>query len=386
MELMTPPPQLPSRSATTCPVARRARGFPPGGVRKLAVALMVVLAVLVAPAAGRAAAQAPQAPGAPAPAAAGAPPVAAAAGILVDDATGAVLWQRNGHQPRSVASTTKILTALVAEDVFDTDQMLTVPKAAETVEGSRLGVQAGMRFSRNDLLAALLLVSGNDVAETLAANHPGGRAGFLHAMQATCELLGCTDSTWRDPSGLDAPGHQASAADLAVVSRALLARPYLASLVAAPTYQVTWPDGHKQVLDNHNKMVRYDTDPGTIGVKTGYTDKAGHTLVSAQRRGDRTLIAVVLDAEDHYEQVRNLFGYGFNIRPPKNAEVLGLTAEDIERQLQPESKSAPDAATRPRAGGGGGFSPLVAAAVAAVLLLAAGVVLTVVVGHRSRRA
>lgn len=368
MEPMTPP---------TPPAARSV------AARCLAAMLLAVVA-LVIPYVGRAAAQpvAPPTAGLPA---VPAPEIDAAAGVLVDASSGAVIWEHNGHQARSVASTTKILTALVAEDTYEPDELLPVSAAAQGVEGSRLGVEAGTKLGRDDLLAALLLVSGNDVAEVFAENHPGGREGFLAAMQGTCELLGCTDSTWRDPSGLDAPGHQASAADLAIVSRALLARPLLAEIVASPTLPITWPDGRTQVLDNHNKMVRYETDPGTIGVKTGFTSKAGHTLVSAQRRGERTLIAVVLDAEDHYEQVRTLFDYGFSAPVPEDAEVLGLTPEDIEREAAAASADQQPQAAAETADPGSysGSSFPVVAAVAAVVLVTLGAV-TIMVGRRSR--
>ena len=97
--------------------------------------------------------------------------------------------------------------------------------------------------------------------------------------------------TWRDPTGLDVPGHRASAADLAVLGRALLERPVLAKLVGSKAVPYTWPSGHKTVLGNHNHFVGWGRDPGALGVKTGYTTKAGSTIVAAQRRGGRTLVA-----------------------------------------------------------------------------------------------
>jgi D-alanyl-D-alanine carboxypeptidase (penicillin-binding protein 5/6) len=155
----------------------------------------------------------------------------------------------------------------------------------------------------------------------------GGRRGFLAAMQARCAELGCADSTWRDPAGLDAPGHRASPADLARVGAALLERPFLARTVATSNYRFRWPDGHVQIIDNHNKLVRYRQDPGAIGIKTGYTSKAKGTLVAAERRGGRTLIAVVLGTDDIYGQARALFAYGFKVRARSDAEVLAPPPE-----------------------------------------------------------
>jgi len=253
------------------------------------------------------------------------PRVEARAAVVMDAATGAVLWQRQAHRPVLVASTTKVLTAIVANDSYPAGKVLRIPEAAERVDGTRFGYRTGWLIRRDQLLTTLLLVSANDAAETLAAAWPqGGRAGFLRAMQAKAEELGCTDSTWRDPSGLDAPGHRASAADLAILGRALLERPVLAKLVGSRGVPYRWPGGRRTVLGNHNHFVGWGRDPGALGVKTGYTTKAGSTIVAAQRRGGRTLVAVVLDTQRMYDDVRALFGYGFKVKPKVGAEVLGV--------------------------------------------------------------
>jgi D-alanyl-D-alanine carboxypeptidase (penicillin-binding protein 5/6) len=254
-----------------------------------------------------------------------APKVEARTAVVMDAATGAVLWQRQAHRPVLVASTTKILTAIVASDHYRAKQRLRVPEAAERVDGTRFGYRTGWRVRRDQLLTTLLLVSANDAAETLAAAWPdGGRAGFLRAMRAKAAELGCTDSSWRDPSGLDAPGHRASAADLAVLGRALLERPVLAKLVGSRLVPYRWPNGRPTVLGNHNHFVGQGRDPGALGIKTGYTTKAGSTIVAAQRRGGRTLVAVVLGSDHMYDDVRALLGYGFKAKPKAGAELLGV--------------------------------------------------------------
>jgi D-alanyl-D-alanine carboxypeptidase (penicillin-binding protein 5/6) len=264
----------------------------------------------------------------PAAAAPATPKVEARAAVVMDAATGAVLWGRQAHKPVLVASTTKILTAIVANDAYAARKVLAVPEAAERVDGTRFGYRTGWLIRRDQLLTTLLLVSANDAAETLAAAWPdGGRAGFLRAMAAKCAELGCTDSTWRDPSGLDAPGHRASAADLAVLGRALLERPLLAKLVGSRTVTYTWPSGHRTVLSNHNHFVGYGRDPGALGVKTGYTVKARSTIVAAQRRGGRTLLAVALGSDHMYDDVRAMLAYGFKVRPAVGDEVLGVHAD-----------------------------------------------------------
>lgn len=352
------------------------RSFPPRRRRALTAAFFVM-----------ALAAAPVLTVSPAAAARPAPRVTAHTGVLIDAGSGAVLWQRSAHTAVLVASTTKILTALVAEQVYPANKVFQVPKAAENVDGTRFGYQTGMRVKRHDLLTTMLMVSANDAAETLAAAYPrGGRAGFLSAMQAKCASLGCTDSTWRDPSGLDAPGHRASAADLAIAAKALLARPELAKIVAARSTPYRWPDHHVQIITNHNHFVSYGRDPGAIGIKTGYTVAAHSTIVAAQRRGGRTLIAVALRTDDMYDDVRSMFAFGFATRAAPNTPKLG-------RDPGGRASSAGPMQIRPGSGSGGGIAvhdakgsdpilrriraaPVPALATAAIALLVLGVMVT----------
>ena len=333
----------------------------------LAAALLVV-ALAAAPAAA--------APG---------PRVTARNAVLMDVGTGAVLWQRDAHRPALVASTTKILTALVAERAYPAGKVFTVPLAAEDVDGTRFGYQRGMRIKRHDLLTTLLMVSANDAAETLASAYPrGGRAGFLAAMQAEAAGFGCRDSSWRDPSGLDVPGHRASAADLAILGRALLSKPELAGIVATRSTPYRWPNGRVQVISNHNHFVAYGRDPGAIGIKTGYTVAARSTIVAAQRRGGRTLIAVALGTDDMYKDVRSMFAYGFAARARPDAEILGrgqVASSVGPTQLQQAAGDRQAARTSAATAGGGLLNRLLAAplpvlATTAVVLLVLGIMVT----------
>jgi D-alanyl-D-alanine carboxypeptidase len=334
---------------------------------------------------------------APAASAAPAPHVLARTAVLVDGASGAVIWQRADHRPVLVASTTKILTALVADDTYAADKVFTVPEAAEEVDGTRLGYQTGMRVRRHDLLTTLLLVSANDAAETLANAYPrDGRAGFLAAMQEEAESFGCTDSTWRDPSGLDAPGHRASAADLAILARVLLARPELAKIVATPWTRYRWPSGRVQVITNHNHLVSKGRDPGALGLKTGFTESAHSTIVAAERRGGRTLIAVALGSDDMYSDVRSMFAYGFATRVPSGAEVLGRNPAGQSSSVGPTPLGSTPSRSGSQSGSASSLTPtsnpllsrllpapLPALATAAVALLVLGMVVTAL--SRSQR-
>jgi D-alanyl-D-alanine carboxypeptidase len=337
------------------------------------------------------------------PASAAAPPkVQSRHAVLIDAGSGAVLWQRAAHQPTLVASTTKILTALVAQETWPPQAVLTVPEAAERVDGTRLGYQAGMRLRRRDLIGSLLQVSANDAAETLAANYPrGGRAGFIRAMQARADALGCSDSTWRDPSGLDAPGHRVSAADLAIVGRALLGVPELAAVVAQRELRYPWPSGRIQVVVNHNRFVSEGDDPGALGIKTGFTDAALHTIVAAQRRGGRTLIAVALGASSALQDrddVRAMFRFGFATPVRAGAEILGASAAKPQPQGSAIGGAAVSASPRQDGSAGLGtprhgllrslqgsllIAPVPLAVVAAILMMVIGV-MTVRSGGRAR--
>jgi D-alanyl-D-alanine carboxypeptidase len=321
--------------------------------------------------------------------AAPAPRVQARNAVLMDASTGAVLWQREAHRPTLVASTTKILTAIVAQEAWPPQALLTVPEAAERVDGTRFGYKTGMRIRRRDLMGVLLQVSANDAAETLAADYPrGGRAGFIRAMQAKADALGCTDSTWRDPSGLDAPGHRVSAADLAVVGRALLGVPELAALVKRRELHYPWPSGRIQVVVNHNHFVSEGEDPGALGIKTGYTYAAKHTIVAAERRGGRTLVAVALGARSALQardDVRAMFRFGFAGAAGPGAEILGAAKAQVG-----QAAAVAPAATPGQAGAAAPpgeprhpllgairatvlFAPVPLAVLAAIVLMLAGV-------------
>jgi serine-type D-Ala-D-Ala carboxypeptidase (penicillin-binding protein 5/6) len=351
------------------------RSFPLRRLRASLTAAFFVMALAAAPAV----AATPAAP------ARSGPRVTARTGVLMDAKSGAVLWQRSAHEPMLIASTTKILTALVAEHVYPADKVFLVPRAAENVDGTRFGYQSGMRIKRHDLLTTMLMVSANDAAETLASAYPrGGRAGFLAAMQEEAASLGCTDSSWRDPSGLDAPGHRGSAADLAILGRALLSRPELAKIVATRSTRYQWPDRHLQYISNHNHFVSYGRDPGALGIKTGYTVAARSTIVAAQQRGGRTLIAVALGTDHMYDDVRSMFAYGFATRAPANAPILGRDSASRASSVGPtEVEQAPREGTAKRTAESSGAilrrlmaAPVPALATAAIALLVLGIMVT----------
>lgn len=241
------------------------------------------------------------------------PNVNMAAGILVDLASGKVLWSRDADVPRPPASLTKVLTALVVLDHADLHDSVTVTPEARGVDGARIYAEAGWVMPVRDLLWGLLLESGNDAAVALAqkVSPDGTIAGFAKLMNDEARQLGAVHSTFVNPHGLDAPGHLTTARDLAIITSAAMRNPTFAEMVATVRQGIPWGDSSTRHLTNHNKLLtRY---PGTVGIKTGFTNGAGPSLVSAVQRGSSTLLAVVLDApgQTHYEESIALYDWGF---------------------------------------------------------------------------
>jgi D-alanyl-D-alanine carboxypeptidase (penicillin-binding protein 5/6) len=238
-----------------------------------------------------------------------APGITAASAILVslNNPEGRVLYARRIHDSRPPASLTKVVTALVARDEYRLDDVVVASPLVLQTHGTDLGLEPGMRVTVKDLLYATLLKSANDAAMALAAHHPLGYEHFVALMNQKARSLGARDSLFRNPHGLDQIGHVSSAWDMALFTRELLADPVLADIVATKEHRMPWHNGGVRVFDNHNKLItRY---PGTIGVKTGFTEQAGHCLITAARTPDGTAFTVVLNSQDHYSDTIALLDY-----------------------------------------------------------------------------
>jgi D-alanyl-D-alanine carboxypeptidase (penicillin-binding protein 5/6) len=238
----------------------------------------------------------------------------AKAWILVDADSGTVLAASGHHQALPPASTTKLMTALVAAEKLPREAVLTVDDTAASQPAMRIGMTPGQGWALSPTLHSLLMVSANDAAYALAEAASGSLAGFAADMNAAAARYGMVDSTFNDPAGFDDSasfqgGSRVSAYDLAVAARNVLAVPELAEITALPEYGFQGPSGRQHRLLNHNKLLR--RYPGAIGLKTGYTRQAGHTFVGAARRDGRTMIAVVLDTDDTYGSAAALLDQGF---------------------------------------------------------------------------
>ncbi|MBE6627453.1 MAG: D-alanyl-D-alanine carboxypeptidase [Ruminococcaceae bacterium] len=239
------------------------------------------------------------------------PSVSAKSAILMLASTGEILYQKDCDVKLPMASTTKIMTALVALELGSPKQMIAVSPEAVGVEGSSIYLTAGEQLSLEQLLYALLLESANDAAVAIACGLSGSVDSFAKKMNEKADSLGLVQTHFTNPHGLDHEEHYTTARELAIITQALLKDPLLRTIVS--TRKTTIPhDGTDSVrlLVNHNKMLRlYD---GCIGVKTGFTKRSGRCLVSAAERDGVELIAVTLNASDDWNDHTALLNYGFS--------------------------------------------------------------------------
>jgi D-alanyl-D-alanine carboxypeptidase len=244
---------------------------------------------------------------------AGDPPmVTAKAWILWDDTFGQVLAESSPDERLPMASVTKMMTALVVLENAELDDLVEITMTADDVGESEIGLVAGEDpWTVQDLVTALLVRSANDAAVALAEHVGGSVEGFADMMNLKAFELGMENSHFVNPHGLDDPDHYSSARDLLTLARAGLENPTFAQLVQLRSARM--PDnpetGAERIAIATNKLL--DTYPGTIGVKTGFTDLAGLSMAAAAERDGRRLYAVVLGSEDHFLDVARLLDYGF---------------------------------------------------------------------------
>ena len=212
--------------------------------------------------------------------------------VVVDARTGAVLHEKNADQPRPAASTQKLLTALIIAETGYLDRPVRVEPIDTFAEPVRLNIRPGEDYQRIDLLRALLVKSPNDVARCLARDNAGSIEAFADRMNAKAQLLGATHSHFLNPNGLPIPGQYSTARDLAVIARAAYANPTIRSIVCLPQLVFRYANGRTRELENTNKVLK--RLPFCNGMKTGYTEAAGHCLIASGSRPGRDIIVVVL--------------------------------------------------------------------------------------------
>ena len=275
--------------------------------------------------------------------------VSARRACVMDAVSGRILFERLAEEQSLIASTTKIMTALVVCEQCNVLDRMRIPKEAVGIEGSSMYLKEGEVLTLQELLYGLMLSSGNDAAVALAIYCGGTVEGFAELMNDKARNLGLSGTHFVNPNGLDAPGHYSTARDLAVLAACAMENPVFAKTVSTRSIRIG-----ERYLTNHNKLLwRVE---GADGVKTGYTKAAGRILVSSALRQGRRLVAVTIDAPDDWNDHGTLLEEGFSryaLRRIVSAgdcvdvvEVAGsrgqrvelIAAEDLEYALAPEER------------------------------------------------
>lgn len=267
--------------------------------------------------------------------------ITAKAYALIEAASGRLLLGEHEHDRLPMASTTKIMTALLLlEAGEDMDTLIEVAPEAAGVEGSSMYLHAGERLSLRDLLYGLMMVSGNDAAVALAVHHSGSVEAFAARMNDTAAALGCADTHFVNPNGLHDPQHYTSAWDLAKMAAAAMALPAFRELVSTEKYTTTTGDRIRTFRTKNKVLTQVE---GGCGIKTGYTRKAGRCLCFAAERQGMLLIGAVLNAPDMWNDGKKILDRGFSRYELRAFLTPGQTVGQVP-VTGSEKKSLPAAA------------------------------------------
>lgn len=221
------------------------------------------------------------------------------------------LWAADADRRLPPASLTKVMTALVVLEDYRPRQEVVIGRTAARSSGSRLKFAAGERFSVESLLTAMLLASANDACAALALAHAGSTDAFVEKMNARAADLGLANTNFTNPCGFDAPRHYSSARDLARLARAALEHPVFAALVAQPVAQITTTDG-KRAFRLRNKNALIGSYEPAIGVKSGFTNRAGKCLIALARKNDVEVLLVMLHANNRWWDAIGVLEHAFD--------------------------------------------------------------------------
>lgn len=236
----------------------------------------------------------------------------AASAVLIEAESGHILYEKDAHTPRPMASTTKIMTALVVIEAGRLDEVTKVSPSAAATEGSSIYLKPGERISVRNLLYGLMLESGNDAAAALAEHVGGSIEGFASLMNRRAALMGLKSTRFCNPSGLPDQNHYTTAYELALIGRQGLRNPVFAEIVSTKSYKAPMEDGSGvRYFTNGNKLLRLY--PHATGMKTGFTKQAGRCLISSAERDGVTLIAVTLNDGNDWNDHMTMHNYGFEV-------------------------------------------------------------------------
>lgn len=236
--------------------------------------------------------------------------VSAGGAVLINANTKEVIFEKDSKKKMSMASTTKIMTSIIAIEQDNGQQMVKISDEVANVEGSSMGLKSGDLVDMNTLIYGMLLESGNDAATAVALEIGGNLQDFAVLMNNKAKEIGMNDSNFVTPSGLDDPEHYSTAYDMAILGAYAINNPRFAEISSTKSKVVSFGNPEtKRTLYNHNKMLK--TFEGSTGIKTGFTKKSGRCLVTSATRGDVTLVVVVLNDGNDWDDTQKLLEYGF---------------------------------------------------------------------------
>ncbi len=238
--------------------------------------------------------------------------VSAKSAVLINADTLEILYSKAEHEKRGIASTTKILTSLIALEYGEPQKKVTATKEAVTVEGTSIGLKPGDKITLMSLVYGMLLESGNDAANVTAFAISGNITTFAKVMNKYAKKIGMTNSNFANPSGLTHKNHYSTAFDMALLTSVAIKNPIFRKITSTQSAVIDFgtPEISRK-LSNHNRLLKeYD---GVFGVKTGYTKASGRCLVTACEKNGVTLIAVTLNAYDDWNDHKKLYDYGFSL-------------------------------------------------------------------------
>ncbi len=269
------------------------------------------------------------------------PDVKGSSVVVIDAVSGEVLYERNPDEKRPVASTQKLLTSLIVAEQGDLGKEVTIDPVDEATEPTTLQLKPGTSYPRGALLSALLVKSANDVARALGRDVGGSIEGFAQIMNRRAAALGATSSHFVNPNGLPVPDQYSTASDMAKIARAAHANPTLRPIMATKYLSFRYADGHIHMLRNTNQTMRENWF--CTGMKTGYTDRARHCLVSSGEHNGREVISVILGSSKERifsDSARMLrWALGLPQESPRT-EIHAVRRAKAQAQKAPKSQRA----------------------------------------------
>lgn len=245
--------------------------------------------------------------------------VSAESAVVLNADTGEILYSKNPYEKRGMASTTKIMTSLIALEYANLTDTVKAKLSDVTVEGTSIGLKEGDEVSLETLVAGMLLESGNDAANVTATMIAGSKEKFSELMNKKAKELGMLSTSFKNPSGLTEEGHYSTAYDMAILASIAIKNQKFRELCSTRSYKATYgTPQYQRTFYNHNKFL--NVFDGALGIKTGFTKASGRCLVTAAERDGVTLVAVTLNARDDWNDHVKMMEYAFGILEIKTAD------------------------------------------------------------------